>query len=60
MSKGSTSATTEPIERAVLVFINKETDDDLYVEEEMLGLCEAAGVLEGRGLVEELLGVHGE
>lgn len=44
MAKGATSATEGAEERAVLVFINKESDDDLYAVEEMVGLCEAAHV----------------
>ncbi|HEY3781187.1 MAG TPA: GTPase HflX [Fimbriimonadaceae bacterium] len=44
MAKGTTSETSAPEERAVLVFVNKEADDDLYAEEEMVGLCEAAHV----------------
>jgi GTPase len=44
MAKGTTSATEGAEERAVLVFINKESDDDLYAVEEMVGLCEAAHV----------------
>lgn len=35
---------TEAAERAVLVFINNDEADDVYVEEELEGLCEAAGV----------------
>lgn len=45
MAKGGTSETTQPEERAVLVFINAEADDDAYSEGEMEGLCEAAHVL---------------
>lgn len=35
---------TEAVERAVLVFVNEDEADDLHVEEELDGLCEAAGV----------------
>jgi len=34
----------DPMERAVLVVINEDEDDDVVVEEELIGLCEAAGV----------------
>ncbi len=34
--------TAEPLERAVLVFVNEDDDEDAYVEEELVGLCEAA------------------
>jgi len=44
LSKGTLTPTTHAAERAVLVFINPEADDDAYVEEELLGLCEAAQV----------------
>lgn len=44
MAKGTPTETTAPDERAVLVYINKEPDEDEYVEEELLGLCEAAHV----------------
>jgi GTPase len=42
MAKGLVAE--EQIERAVLVFVNEREDEDLYVEEELAGLCEAAGV----------------
>src|SRR5579862_7949996 len=45
MAKGGTSETTQPEERALLVYINPESDDDEYVEDELTGLCEAAHVL---------------
>lgn len=35
---------TEAAETAVLVFVNEDESDDGYVEEELKGLCEAAGV----------------
>lgn len=35
---------TEDAERAVLVFVNDDEADDIHVEEELEGLCEAAGV----------------
>jgi GTP-binding protein HflX len=35
---------TEAPERALLVFINNDESDDIHVEEELEGLCEAAGV----------------
>ena len=44
MAKGTTTPTTGAAERAVLVYINPVPEDDAYVEEEMEGLCEAAGV----------------
>jgi GTP-binding protein HflX len=44
MAKGMTSETVGAAEKAVLVFINEEADDDTYVEEELIGLCEAANV----------------
>src|SRR5256714_15534297 len=44
LSKSTLSPTTHAAERAVLVFVNPESDDDEYVEEELLGLCEAAQV----------------
>ncbi|MCX7799084.1 MAG: GTPase HflX [Fimbriimonadales bacterium] len=34
--------TSEPLERAVLVFVNEDDEEDAYVEEELTGLCEAA------------------
>ena len=34
----------DPIETAVLVVVNMEESDDVVVEEELIGLCEAAGV----------------
>ena len=37
-------AVEEPIERAVLVYVNEDEADDLMVEEELEGLCEAARV----------------
>src|SRR5579884_4169135 len=44
MAKGTGSPTTAAEERAVLVYVNPESDDDAYVEEELEGLCEAAHV----------------
>jgi GTP-binding protein HflX len=44
MPKGGTSETTQAEEKALLVYINPESDDDRYVEEELVGLCEAAHV----------------
>jgi len=37
-------ANTDPIERAVLVFVNEDEAEDTVVLEEMEGLCEAANV----------------
>lgn len=34
----------EPVERAVLVFVNEDENEDRYIEEELEGLCEAAQV----------------
>ncbi|MBS1704455.1 MAG: GTPase HflX [Armatimonadetes bacterium] len=34
----------QPKERAFLVFVNQDENEDAYVEEELAGLCEAAGV----------------
>jgi len=45
MSKGGTSETTQDEERALLVYINPESEDDAYVEDELIGLCEAAHVI---------------
>jgi len=36
--------TRAPTERAVLVFVNPDSEQDSYVEEEMIALCEAAGI----------------
>jgi GTPase len=44
MAKGATAPTTAAAEKAVLVFVNDDDTEDEYVEQEMLGLCEAAGV----------------
>lgn len=44
MSKHELSSTTAPIERAVLVFVNRDESEDAYVESELNGLCEAARV----------------
>jgi GTP-binding protein HflX len=38
------SETRPPTERAFLVFVNEDEDEDEYVEAELQGLCEAAGV----------------
>lgn len=35
---------TEALERALLVYVNEDEADDGYVEDELEGLCEAAGV----------------
>jgi len=35
---------TETLERAVLVYVNEDEADDMHVEDELEGLCEAAGV----------------
>lgn len=35
---------TEAVEKAVLVYVNEDEADDLHVEDELEGLCEAAGV----------------
>ncbi len=43
MSKNSESTQTDQ-ERAFLVFVNEEEDEDAYIELELKGLCEAAGV----------------
>lgn len=37
--------TEYPAERAFLVFVNEDEAEDEYVEEELTGLCEAAGVV---------------
>ncbi len=42
MSK--TAAVATPIERAVLVYINLDDSEDSLVEDELVGLCEAASV----------------
>ncbi len=34
----------EALERAVLVLVNEDESEDRYVEDELVGLCEAAGV----------------
>lgn len=44
MARDSGSETSSPTERAVLVYVNEDESEDLYVEMEMEGLCEAAGV----------------
>ena len=44
MSKSRTMSNEDPIETAVLVVVNMEESDDVVVEEELIGLCEAAGV----------------
>lgn len=44
MGKGAGSPTAGEAERAVLVFVNEDQDEDQYVEEELIGLCEAANV----------------
>jgi GTP-binding protein HflX len=43
MSRGH-QVRADELERAVLVFVNEDEAEDQYVEEEMEGLCEAAGV----------------
>lgn len=44
MPKHRISKLDEPLERAVLVVINEDEAEDQVVEEELEGLCEAAGV----------------
>src|SRR5687768_15106789 len=44
MPRAHDYSTEGPSERAVLVFVNEDEEDDDFVEEEMAGLCEAAGV----------------
>ncbi|MFQ3669720.1 MAG: GTPase HflX [Fimbriimonadaceae bacterium] len=44
MSKEATQSLVAPIERAVLVYINPDEGEDSYIEAELEGLCEAAGV----------------
>ncbi len=44
MAKTRLASLDNPIETAVLVVINEDEADDLVVEEELEGLCEAAGV----------------
>jgi GTPase len=39
-----TESTETPVERAVLVLVNEDESEDEAVEEELIGLCEAAGV----------------
>lgn len=41
----SLEQTNEPAERAALVFVNEDEADDEIVETELVGLCEAAGVM---------------
>jgi GTPase len=53
MGKPSLSTET-PIERALLVFVNEEESEDRLVEEELAGLCEAAGV-EPVGMIRQRL-----
>lgn len=43
MAKGSIDLEI-PKERALLVYVNLDEDEDIYVEDELEGLCEAAGV----------------
>lgn len=43
MAKTSRSV-TPPVERAFLVYVNEDEAEDSYVESELEGLCEAAGV----------------
>ncbi|MCW5946070.1 MAG: GTPase HflX [Fimbriimonadales bacterium] len=40
----SPSDTKPPAERAVLVLVNEDPDDDAYAEEELTSLCEASGI----------------
>jgi GTP-binding protein HflX len=40
----STESLLPPVERAVLVFVNSREEEDSIVEDELVGLCEAAGV----------------
>ena len=44
MSKSKTMSNEDPVETALLVVINEDELDDVIVEEELIGLCEAAGV----------------
>lgn len=44
MARDSGSETSSPTERAVLVYVNEDEAEDAYVEMELEGLCEAAGV----------------
>lgn len=45
MPKGQHQLTGTPVEHALLVYVNDHESDDIYVEEEFEGLCEAAGVI---------------
>ncbi len=42
------------LEKALLVFVNEDEAEDTYVEDEMVGLCEAAGV-EPVGMIRQRL-----
>lgn len=44
MRSNTITENTAPIERAVLVYVNSDESEDLYVAQELEGLCEAAGV----------------
>jgi len=48
------SAVEEPIERAILVYVNEDEADDQLVEEELEGLCEAARVEPVAGIRQRL------
>ena len=49
-----TSAVEEPIERAVLVYVNEDEEEDQLVEDELEGLCEAARVEPVAGIRQRL------
>ena len=44
MAKISKESGVGDVERAVLVYVNEDESEDRYVEDELEGLCEAAGV----------------
>lgn len=44
MAKHSKESGTDFEERAVLIYVNEDESEDRYVEDELEGLCEAAGV----------------
>ncbi|HLK15483.1 MAG TPA: GTPase HflX, partial [Fimbriimonadaceae bacterium] len=56
MPKGG--AVAEPIERAVLVYVNEDEAEDQLVEEELEGLCEAAHVEPVAGIRQRLEKPH--
>lgn len=53
-----TSAVEEPIERAVLVYVNEDEAEDQLVEDELEGLCEAARVEPIAGIRQRLAKPH--